>query len=154
MKAWIIAIVLLLTAGAGSYYLYVRSRAPAQSAIVAEASRGFAACTNPTTPAPAPDGTTATKDQMLAARRTASAFDTAITAYTQCLDNVARGMRDRHEFSAAADMQQIARFAVEKHNAAIERDQNMADQVNEEIRKFKARGNCARSRPAKPFFAS
>ena len=141
MKTWIIAVVLLLAAGAGGYYLYVRSQAPAESAIVAEANRNFAACTLPRTPSPAPDGATASKEQMLAARRGASEFDTAITAYTQCVKNVEQHLHDIHEFSATADMQQVAKLAVDKHNAAIERDQKVASQVNEEIRKFKARGN-------------
>lgn len=141
MKTWVIAIVALLAAAAGGYYLYVQGSAPADSAVVAEAKRGFAACTNPPNPAPAPDGATATKEQMLAARHAASGFDTAIVAYTQCLKNVEQRMHDGHEFSATADIKQVAALAVEKHNAAIDRDQKFASQVNEEIRKFKTKGN-------------
>ena len=140
MKAWIIAIILLLGAGLASYYLYLH-RAPTESAAVAEANRGFAACAIPATPPPPADGATASKDQMLAARRVAAEFDSAITTYTQSLKSVEQRTRDGHEFSAAADMQQVAKLAVDKHNAAIERDQKVADQVNCEIRKFKARGN-------------
>lgn len=142
MKTWIIAIVVVLAAGAAGYFLLGRSRSPAESALLADARRGFAACPSPATPGPAPDGATATKEQMVSARRAAADFDQAITAYSQCLKSVEQRIRDGHrEVSAAADLQQAGRLMTERNNAAIDRDQQVANQVNVELRKFKARNN-------------
>jgi hypothetical protein len=139
VKARIIAVILLLGAAAGGYYLYVRSQGPADSAVLAEAKREVAACPSPSAPGPAPDGATASKDQMLAAAHAASDFDKATTVYTACLKSVQQRLRDAHEFSATTDLQQVDQFVIEKNNVAIDRDQKVADQVNEQIRKFKAR---------------
>ena len=43
----------------------------------------------PRHPPKCPDGTTATREQMVAAHATVKAFDEATTIYTQCLDTTA-----------------------------------------------------------------
>src|SRR5688572_26571466 len=49
------------------------------------AAPSWGACTYPTAPGNMPDGNTATRDDMLAAKKQVQEFDKLITAYTECL---------------------------------------------------------------------
>jgi hypothetical protein len=100
----------------------------------------YADCTYPAAPAKLPDGATATLDEMLAGQKTVKEYDTAIKAYVDCIDKeldqkIAAG-GDKLKPDQKADMQKVE---AQKHNAAIDQLQGVADRFNEQVKVFKAR---------------
>jgi hypothetical protein len=100
----------------------------------------FLACGAPAPPSDVPDGSTATREQMVAAHATVRAFDEATTIYTQCLDTTAYQAGVQFKAVATdADAAAVSALQVQLHNAAIERDQALANRFNVQLRRFKAR---------------
>ncbi|HXW75759.1 MAG TPA: hypothetical protein VEK10_13185 [Steroidobacteraceae bacterium] len=114
-------------------------RAMALIAVLA-AGPVYADCTYPTAPAKLPDGATATLDEMLAGQKTVKEYDTAIKAYVDCidkeLDQKIASAGDKLKPEQKADMQKVE---AQKHNAAIDQLQGVADRFNEQVKVFKAR---------------
>jgi hypothetical protein len=81
------------------------------------AGSAYAACPEPAAVTDVPKGATATRDDMMAAQRAIKAYDTAVKAYTECLqqsgENPAKG------------------------NDAIDKLTKIAQQFNNELRTFK-----------------
>jgi len=80
------------------------------------APQAFADCGSPPGDAAAqvPDGTSATRDQMVAAQKAVKAYDTAVRQYTQCLEQ--EGESGAKETQVLAKDQQLAdRFNTELH---------------------------------------
>ncbi|MBM4192184.1 MAG: hypothetical protein FJ196_03895 [Gammaproteobacteria bacterium] len=101
------------------------------------AGPAFAACTYPKAPDSIPDGNTATLDQMLTAQRAVKAFDSAITAYQGCLEN-----ENNAAFTANPDLtdeqkKERLNILAQKHNAAVDEAQGLADRLNAQIRVYK-----------------
>jgi len=101
------------------------------------AGPAFAACTYPKAPDTIPDGNTATLDQMLTAQRAVKAFDSAITAYQGCLEN-----ENNAAFTANPDLtdeqkKERLNILAQKHNAAVDEAQGLADRLNAQIRVYK-----------------
>jgi len=97
-------------------------------------------CTYPTAPAKLPDGATATLDEMLAGQKMVKEYDTAIKAYVECIDKeldqkIAK-QGDQLKPEQKADLQKVE---AQKHNAAIDQLQSVADRFNEQVKVFKAR---------------
>ena len=108
------------------------------AALVAGAAH--ADCPYPTPPAKLPDGATATLEEMLAAQKTVKAYQKAIDDYVACIDKaldeaIAKG-GDKLKPEQQADMQKVEH---QKHNAAIDQEQAIADRFNEQVRVFKSR---------------
>ena len=104
------------------------------------AATAYADCPYPPAPDKLPDGASATLEEMIAGQKAVKAYDKAINDYVVCID---------HELDAAivkggeqlkpqqkADMQKVE---AQKHNAAIDQLQNVADRFNEQVKVFKAR---------------
>jgi hypothetical protein len=77
---------------------------------------------------------------MLAGQKAVAEYNKAITDYTACIDKeldaaVAKG-GDKLKPEQRADMQRIAN---QKHNAAIDQLQSVADRFNEQVKVFKAK---------------
>jgi hypothetical protein len=100
----------------------------------------FLACGAPAAPSEVPDGATATREQMVAAHATVKAFDEATTIYTQCLDTTAyqAGVQFK-AVATSADTDAVSALQIQLHNAAIDRDQALANKYNVQLRRFKAR---------------
>jgi len=97
-------------------------------------------CPYPAAPAKLPDGATATLEEMLAGKKEVDAYQKAINDYTACIDKelddaIAKG-GDKLKPEQKADMQKIE---AQKHNAAIDQLQALADRFNEQIKVFKAK---------------
>ena len=106
------------------------------------ARAAFLACGVPTPPTDVPDGTTATRDQMVAAHSAVKAFDAATTTYNQCVDTTA--YQAAVQFKAVAsgtDTETLNALQSRLHNEAIDRDQAVANRFNVQLRLFKARKN-------------
>lgn len=104
------------------------------------AAPALADCTAPTIAIAVPDGSTATMDQMLAAKHAISDSDAAVQKYDDCLKaeqdaKIAAGgdkMKDEEKVKISAK-------TVELHNVVAEQLQKVADQFNVEVRAYKAK---------------
>jgi hypothetical protein len=83
-----------------------------------------------------PNGTTATRDQMIAAQRAVKAYDTAVKAYGDCLQQELDA-----KVAAGANKQQLAVQYDKMNNVEVDELQKLADKFNEELRAFKARNS-------------
>jgi hypothetical protein len=114
--------------------------AAALAALAFAASPVFAECTAPTAPQSIPDGNTATLQQMLAGKKAVGDFNTATNAYLDCLKNehqaalAAAGPKVSDDQKAKLDKNET-----DKHNAAVDQLQGVADRFNEQIRVYKAK---------------
>jgi len=104
------------------------------------AGPAFADCPYPAAPDKLPDGATATLEQMLAGQKAVQAYEKAINEYTACIDKalddaIAKG-GDQLKPQQKADMQRVE---AQKHNAAVDQLQSVADRFNEQVKIFKAR---------------
>jgi hypothetical protein len=111
-------------------------------ALTAALSAGaaYADCPYPPAPSKLPDGASATMEDMVAGQKAVRAYDDAIKAYVACIDQelseaIAKG-GDKMKPEQKADMQKVE---TQKHNAAIDQDQSVADRFNEQVKVFKAR---------------
>ena len=111
-------------------------------------SLGFAAhsqadCTYPRAPDAPPDGATATKDQMVAAKQDFTRYNTEMNAYLECikLEMDAATPKDPKKLTAdekkKADEQQ--KILVQKNNAAVDELQAVVGRFNEQLKIFKAK---------------
>ena len=100
----------------------------------------YADCTYPTPPEKIPDGNTATLDDMVTAQKAIKEYDRAINAYVACIklehDTAVASGGDKLTDQQKADMERVE---VQKHNAAIDQLQSVADRFNEQVRVFKAK---------------
>jgi hypothetical protein len=107
--------------------------------IVGLASSRLAACPHASASA-VPDGGTASVAQMTAARNAFQGYDAATDAYVKCVDSaVGRLAGELKGTASAAQLQQLDRFGSSAHNTAIDQEQAVADQLNQQIRAFKAK---------------
>ena len=114
--------------------------APETSEMLTMARAAFVACGVPTAPSDIPDGATATREQMVAAHATVKAFDQATTIYTQCVDTTAYQASVQFKAVAtSADTEALGALQTQLHNTAIDRDQELANRFNVQLRRFKAR---------------
>ena len=105
------------------------------------ARAAFDACGAPAAPHDIPDGATATRDQMVSAHATVKAFDEATTIYNQCVDTTAYQAGIQFKTAAtSAETETLNALQVHLHNEAIDRDRQLADRFNVQLRRFKARG--------------
>jgi len=100
----------------------------------------YADCPYPPAPDKLPDGATATLEQMVAGQKTVQAYQKAINDYNACIDKalddaIAKG-GDQLKPEQKAEMQKLE---AQKHNAAVDQLQGVADRFNEQVKIFKAR---------------
>jgi hypothetical protein len=100
----------------------------------------YADCPYPATPDKLPDGATATLQDMLAGQTAVADYNKAVNAYVACIDKevddaIAKG-GDKIKPEQKADMQRVE---TQKHNAAIDQLQSVADRFNEQVKAFKAK---------------
>jgi hypothetical protein len=97
-----------------------------------------ATCIYPRAPARAPDGQTASRDEMVAAQAAVKQFNEDITAYNSCLDMemeqaVKSGAYDENRIN------ELRAIQAKKNNAAVDEVTSVADSFNEQLRIFLAR---------------
>jgi hypothetical protein len=88
------------------------------------------ACDYPTQLPEIPDGKTATNDQMITAQNAVKDYVAKMNAYLSCLDDEVNALGD-----TVTDAQK--KVQVEKHNAAVDAMQGLADKYNAEVRAYK-----------------
>ena len=100
----------------------------------------YADCPYPTAPTKLPDGASATLEEMIAGQKAVQAYEKAINEYNACIDKalddaIAKG-GDNLKPEQKAEMQKLE---AQKHNAAVDQLQGVADRFNEQVKIFKAR---------------
>jgi hypothetical protein len=97
-------------------------------------------CPYPAAPDKLPDGSSATLEDMVAGQKAVKAYDKAINDYVACidheLDDAIKKGGDQLKPQQKTDMQHVE---AQKHNAAIDQLQSVADRFNEQVKVFKAR---------------
>jgi hypothetical protein len=112
----------------------------AAAVAVLAAGTAYADCPYPAAPDRIPDGATATLDEMLTGQKTVNAYNKAVNEYVACIDkelddNIAK-QGDKLKPQQKTEMQRVE---AQKHNAAIDQLQSIADRFNEQVKVFKAR---------------
>jgi hypothetical protein len=87
-----------------------------------------------------PDGATATLEQMVAGQKEVSSYQKAINDYTACIDKeVEDNIAKAGDKLKPQDKEQMQRMEAQKHNAAVDQLQSVADRFNEQVKVYKAR---------------
>ncbi len=104
------------------------------------AGAAYADCPYPAAPDKIPDGATATLQDMLAGQKAIGDYNKAVNDYVTCIDKeVADAIAkagDKIKPEQKADMQRVE---TQKHNAAIDQLQSIADRFNEQVKVFKTK---------------
>jgi hypothetical protein len=107
--------------------------------LVDVASIALQDCARATAPS-VPDGATATREQMTAARSDFQAYDTATNSYVHCVDTaIERIARQYAAVASPADLKSLKAFGLGAHDTAIDQEQAFADQLNAQIRTYRAK---------------
>ena len=110
------------------------------AAAALSAGAAHADCPYPSPPDKLPDGASATIQDMLAGQKAVNEYNKAINDYVACIDKAVEASiasaGDKLKPEQKADMQRVE---TQKHNAAIDQLQSVADRFNEQVKVFKAK---------------
>jgi hypothetical protein len=106
-----------------------------------------AACSYPKAPTNIPDGATATKEQMVAAKQEFTKYNDDMTAYLNCIklesDEGLAAMQketpttDEDKKALEVKKAEFERQQTEKHNAAVDEVTAAVERFNEQVRAYK-----------------
>ena len=104
------------------------------------APAAYADCSYPPAPTQLPDGSTATLKEMIAAMQVVKSYNEQMTAYLSCIELE----RDSRVAAAGATLTkqqkaELEAIEVQKHNAAVDQLQAVANRFNAQVKVFKAR---------------
>lgn len=105
------------------------------------AAQANAACDYPAAPGKFPDGTQATKEEMLAAKKLVVKYDSDVTAYLTCIQsefNTKVALMDKDK-TTPEQKAEMARLQDQKQSAAIEEVRAVTERFNEQLRTWKAK---------------
>ena len=88
-----------------------------------------------------PNGSTATKEEMVAGQKGVKKFMADMETYLACIDEGDKQNRAGIEDPDAIVEAQRDEMLVKKHNAAVEDMEKIAAQFNDEVRSYKGRGD-------------
>jgi hypothetical protein len=99
-------------------------------------------CTYPSAAAPAPDGATATKEQMVAAKNDTARYNTEMNVYLDCLkaatDKLTPADTSKLSPEQKKKMDEQAKALVAKNNAAVDELQAVVGKFNDQLKAYKA----------------
>jgi hypothetical protein len=98
------------------------------------ASPAFADCQPPSESVAIPNGTAATRDEMVMAQKAVRAFDAAVKTYTECLQQ-----EEDAKIAAGGDKEKLAKQYADLQNTQVDKAQKLADKFNLELRAYKAK---------------
>lgn len=101
-------------------------------------------CTYPKAPDKMPDGSTATKEEMLAGMKAVQTYQGQIKDYTVCLqadhdDQVGKIDPKLDPAKQAAQKADLDKLLAQKNDAAVDEAQGVADRFNAQIKAFNAK---------------
>lgn len=101
----------------------------------------IADCAYPKAPGNAPDGLTATEQEMLEGMRAVKDYNQRVTAYLECLEAEKNERIEAAGPDAPPDqLAQIKTIHGKRHNAAVEELEAHAARFNEQVKVYKERG--------------
>jgi len=112
--------------------------APSPVDLVEVAGVALQACPRATAPA-VPDGGTASREEMTAATAAFKSFDTATNSYVHCVDVTIERIASQHPEASQDDLHSLKEFGRVAHNTAIDQETAVADQLNAQVRSYKAK---------------
>jgi len=112
--------------------------APGPLDLVEVASAALQACPRGTAPA-VPDGATASREEMAAATAAFKSFDTATNSYVHCVDVTIERIASQNPGASQDDLHSLKEFGTVAHNTAIDQETAVANQLNEQVRGYKAK---------------
>jgi hypothetical protein len=102
-----------------------------------------AACVYPTAPAPPPDGATATRDQMIAAKHDFDRFNGEMNVYLDCIKLETDTIMPKDPSKLTSDekkkLDEQQKILAQKNNAAVDDLQAVVGRFNEQLKIFKAK---------------
>jgi hypothetical protein len=107
--------------------------------LVQAATTAIAACPGTVEPT-VPDATSASRAQMVAAAQAFKAYDTAVVAYTRCVDDAVDHLTQQYTGVASdTDLTRLKQFGTTVHNTAIDQEQGLADKLNAQVRLYQSK---------------
>jgi hypothetical protein len=103
------------------------------------AAQANAACNYPVAPGKFPDGNQASKDEMLAAKNQVVQYNKDMETYLTCIQGEYDTKVAAETTATAEQKAEMARMQDQKHNAAVQELQSVADRFNEQLRVWKAK---------------
>jgi hypothetical protein len=107
--------------------------------LVDAASVALQDCAPATAPS-VPNGASASREEMTAARAAFQAYDAATNSYVHCVDTTIERLSNQYAGVVSTDeLKSLKAFGLGAHDTAIDQEQAVADQFNAQIRTFKAK---------------
>jgi hypothetical protein len=106
------------------------------------AAHAQATCSYPQSPAAPPDGNTATREEMVAAKHDFDRYNGEMNAYLDCLNlEMDAAPKDLSKMTADEKKKadQEAKILVQRHNAAVDELTAVVGRFNEQLKIFKAK---------------
>jgi outer membrane murein-binding lipoprotein Lpp len=98
----------------------------------------LAACPAPSNTVTVPDGTKATIDEMLTAKKAVTEYNAAVETFRSCLDQERNeAIAARGENLTSEERKQIERDYMDRYNTEAGKLEAVATKVNEQIRAYK-----------------
>jgi hypothetical protein len=103
-------------------------------------SVAFADCTYPRAPGKLPDGSSATRDDMVAAKKQVDQYNLDMTAYLTCIKTEHDDAVGKQAATLSEEQkQQMAARYTQKNDAAVDELQDVVGRFNEQLRAYKAK---------------
>jgi hypothetical protein len=106
------------------------------------AAHAHATCSYPQSPAKPPDGNTASRDEMVAAKKDFDRYNGEMNVYLDCLNlEMDAAPKDLSKLTPDEKKKadQEAKILVQRHNAAVDELQAVVGRFNEQLKIFKAK---------------
>ena len=106
------------------------------------AAHAHATCSYPQSPAKPPDGNTASRDEMVAAKKDFDRYNGEMNVYLDCLNlEMDAAPKDLSKLTPDEKKKadQEAKILVQRHNAAVDELQAVVGRFNEQLKVFKAK---------------
>ena len=111
------------------------------------AAQAHAACNYPVAPGKFPDGNVAAKEEMITAKNQVVQYNKDMETYLTCLQSELDAKLAADAKATPEQKAELSRVHDEKHNAAVQELQSVADRFNEQLRAWKAK-NAADKKPS------
>ena len=111
------------------------------------AAQANAGCDYPTAPGRFPDGSQATKEEMLAAKGLVVKYNSEMDAYLQCIKGEYDASVAGLSSPSKDDLAKLEKAQVQKQDAALKEVTDVTERFNEQLRAWKAK-NVVEKKPS------
>ena len=113
-------------------------------AALAAAPSAYAACVYPKAPSALPDGTSATKEQMVASQAEVKQFMADMDVYLKCVDDESPAAAGKLTEEQKKEQDAREKVRVQKHNAAVGDEEALRDRWHDILVAYKAKQAAAK----------